>query len=291
MLMEPDEYTSQERALTDKAKELIEQHELDWGNGECFIQRDAGHSELYMTLEAPNHATVSVTVPAEADEKGLRRAMADGLLDFDPDEEFDEYWSREFAARNGFTPSGFLSGLQEDKAYFGLRSEALLHPGQSNAGQGNETIAEIRWMEEDLRHWLRDNDWPVTEENMDAMRDMISGRTLQDRSIEEGWEIIARRSPKTTARKHPTPSIRRTRPPRSMTPIPARRPSTSDIRIRLVHHPLCHGHGSWGILAAGRHLLGMGLGRRPRVSPRPHGAGHAMIPIDRRGLIRFHGNP
>ncbi|MDF4078794.1 hypothetical protein [Bifidobacterium longum] len=108
MLMEPDEYTSQERALTDKAKELIEQHELDWGNGECFIQRDAGHSELYMTLEAPNHATVTVTVPAEADEKGLRRAMADGLLDFDPDEEFDECWSREFAARNGFTPSGFL---------------------------------------------------------------------------------------------------------------------------------------------------------------------------------------
>ena len=128
MLMEPDEYTPQERALTDKAKELIEQHELDWGNGECFIQRDAGRSErseLYMTLEAPNHATVSVTVPAEADEKGLRRAMADGLLDFDPDEEFGECWSREFAARNGFTPSGFLSGLQEDKAYFGLRSEAL----------------------------------------------------------------------------------------------------------------------------------------------------------------------
>ena len=53
MLMEPDEYTPQERALTDKAKELIEQHELDWGNGECFIQRYAGRSELYMTLEAP----------------------------------------------------------------------------------------------------------------------------------------------------------------------------------------------------------------------------------------------
>ena len=81
MLMEPDEYTPQERALTDKAKELIEQHELDWGNGECFIQRDAGRSErseLYMTLEAPNHATVSVAVPAEADEKGLRRAWRTG---------------------------------------------------------------------------------------------------------------------------------------------------------------------------------------------------------------------
>ena len=76
MLMEPDEYTSQERALTDKAKELIEQHELDWGNGECFIQRDAGHSELYMTLEAPNHATVTVTVPAEADESSTNAGPA-----------------------------------------------------------------------------------------------------------------------------------------------------------------------------------------------------------------------
>ena len=139
MLMEPDEYTSQERALTDKAKELIEQHELDWGNGECFIQRDAGHSELYMTLEAPNHATVTVTVPAEADEKGLRRAMADGLLDFDPDEEFDECWSREFAARNGFTPSGFLSGLQEDKAYFGLLRRCFI-PVKATPGKATKRL-------------------------------------------------------------------------------------------------------------------------------------------------------
>ena len=56
--------------------------------------------------------------------------------------------------------------------------------------QGNETIAEIRWTEEDLRHWLKDHDWPDNNENMDAMRDMISARELRDRSIEEGWEII-----------------------------------------------------------------------------------------------------
>ena len=66
----------------------------------------------------------------------------------------------------------------------------MLHPDQSNAGQGNETIAEIRWTEEDLRHWLKDHDWPDNNENMDAMRDMISARELRDRSIEEGWEII-----------------------------------------------------------------------------------------------------
>ena len=217
MLMEPDEYTSQERALTDKAKELIEQHELDWGNGECFIQRDAGHSELYMTLEAPNHATVTVTVPAEADEKGLRRAMADGLLDFDPDEEFDECWSREFAARNGFTPSGFLSGLQEDKAYFGLRSEALLHPGQSNAGQGNETIAEIRWTEEDLRHWLKDHDWPDNNENMDAMPGNCgTAASRRDGRSSTRWWTTAGSPAKTKARrpKRPKPTIPRTRPTR-----------------------------------------------------------------------------
>ena len=66
--------------------------------------------------------------------------MADGLLDFDPDEKFDEYWSREFAARNGFTPSGFLSGLQEDKAYFGLRSEALLHPVKATPGKATKRL-------------------------------------------------------------------------------------------------------------------------------------------------------
>ena len=68
-----------------------------------------------MTLEAPNHATVTVTVPAEADEKGLRRAMADGLLDFDPDEEFDECWSREFAARNGSRPPASCPASRKTK--------------------------------------------------------------------------------------------------------------------------------------------------------------------------------
>ena len=149
--------------------------------------------------------------------------MADGLLDFDPDEEFDECWSREFAARNGFTPSGFLSGLQEDKAYFGLRSEALLHPGQSNAGQGNETIAEIRWTEEDLRHWLKDHDWPDNNENMDAMRDMISARELRGPQHRGGmgdastrWWTTAGSPAKTKARrpKRPKPTIPRTRPTR-----------------------------------------------------------------------------
>ena len=64
---------------------------------------------------------------------------------------------------------------------------------------------------------------PTNNENMDAMRDMISARELRDRSIEEGWEIIDARwwttagSPaKTKARrpKRPKPTIPRTRPTR-----------------------------------------------------------------------------
>lgn len=110
-MIDPSEYTPAERALVDKAKQLIERYELDYGNS--------------------------------------------------------------------------VNNLNDDQEYFGSQYLAILHPEQSN-----ETIAVIRWMEEDLRHWLRDNDWPVTEENMDAMRGMISGRALQDRSIEKGWEII-----------------------------------------------------------------------------------------------------
>ena len=74
MLMEPDKYTSQERALTDKAKELIEQHELDWGNGECFIQRDAGHSELYPRV--PRDALILFSI-----QRGVDIWQTDDALD------------------------------------------------------------------------------------------------------------------------------------------------------------------------------------------------------------------
>ncbi len=75
MLMEPDEYTPQERALTDKAKELIEQHELDWGNGECFIQRDAGHlRRCFIPIKAtPGKATKRLRRSA-----GRRRTFGTG---------------------------------------------------------------------------------------------------------------------------------------------------------------------------------------------------------------------
>lgn len=186
MLMEPDEYTSQERALTDKAKELIEQHELDWGNGECFIQRDAGRSELYMTLEAPNHATVSVTVPAEADEKGLRRAMGGRAPRLRPRRGV----RRMLVPRSSRQRNGIHALPASCPAFRKTKRISVSDLRRCFIRQSNETIAEIRWTEEDLRHWLKDHDWPDNNENMDAMRDMISAKELRDRSIEEGWEII-----------------------------------------------------------------------------------------------------
>ena len=73
----PSEYTPAERVLVDKAKQLIERYELDYGNSECFIQRNNGTDFLYTTLEAPNHGTVTATLPADSNARELRRAMAD----------------------------------------------------------------------------------------------------------------------------------------------------------------------------------------------------------------------
>lgn len=185
MMIDPSEYTPAERALVDKAKDLIERYELDYGNSECFIQRDNGTDFLYATLEAPNHGTVTATLPADSNTRDLRCAMAEACADFDAEEEFNELWSPEFSQHNNLSPIQFIHNLNDDQEYFGSQYLALLHPEQSN-----ETIALIRWTEEDLRQWLKNNDWPVTEENMDSMRDMIPGRTLQDRSIEKGREII-----------------------------------------------------------------------------------------------------
>ena len=185
MMIDPSEYTPAERALVDKAKDLIERYELDYGNSECFIQRDNGTDFLYATLEAPNHGTVTATLPADSNTRDLRCAMAEACADFDAEEEFNELWSPEFSQHNNLSPIQFIHNLNDDQEYFGSQYLALLHPEQSN-----ETIALIRWTEEDLRHWLKDHDWPDNNENMDAMRDMISARELRDRSIEEGWEII-----------------------------------------------------------------------------------------------------
>ncbi|KFI90844.1 hypothetical protein BISA_2216 [Bifidobacterium saguini DSM 23967] len=197
-MIDSEDYTPEERRVMEMAQDLIDLYELDSGNGECYIQHDAKpdgdeQSNLYMTLEAPYHGTITVTVPAHSDESGLRAAIGEAFLDFDADEEFNKFWSPEFGRFNNLSPSVFLAMLEADQQYFEDLYVPMTRPRKEppqRYGEGNGIIVEIRWTESDLRQWLEEHDWPVTEQNMGTMRDMISPRTLKDLSIEKGWEII-----------------------------------------------------------------------------------------------------
>ena len=104
--------------LADHAWWLLKDCDLIHGNAEVSLQ----NGRLYVTMEAPNHATISLNVPVmESDEEtigNLRTEMIDRMGRFDADEEFNELWSPEFAEHNGFTPSGFLKMLQKDEEHF-----------------------------------------------------------------------------------------------------------------------------------------------------------------------------
>lgn len=64
--------------------------------------------------------------------------------------------------------------------------------GSSGGVTGSVTTGEVRdgMTIAQTKAWFNGSDGPDNNENMDAMRDMISARELRDRSIEEGWEII-----------------------------------------------------------------------------------------------------
>lgn len=104
------------------AREIINYYWLDYNNAETELQEEI----LYMTVEAPNHATVEVSIDLSdwvlEDKKMVKkiilRAVAEKIRTFNADDEFDELWSDEFGKHNGFRPSEFIHMLQEDEEYF-----------------------------------------------------------------------------------------------------------------------------------------------------------------------------
>lgn len=55
----------------------------------------------------------------------------------------------------------------------------------------NETICTIRWTVEDMIEILQNNGFDCSEETIRRlMDDTPLKRVLEDRSIEEGWEIL-----------------------------------------------------------------------------------------------------
>lgn len=55
----------------------------------------------------------------------------------------------------------------------------------------NETICTIRWTVDDMFEILQNNGFDCSEDTIRRLMDDTSlKRTLEDRSIEEGWQIL-----------------------------------------------------------------------------------------------------
>lgn len=104
------------------AENIIDRYLLDYNNAEVYLQEGI----LYMTVEAPNHATIGVDVNLNdwalnnkrVAEKIILKAIVERIRTFDADDEFDDLWSTEFGRHNGFRASEFIKMLQEDEEFF-----------------------------------------------------------------------------------------------------------------------------------------------------------------------------
>ena len=70
------------------------------------------------TIQVPNNATWQIQFDKNDEIDDIISKTTEQLEDFDADERFTDFWSREFAERNGFRPSQFIRMLQEDEASF-----------------------------------------------------------------------------------------------------------------------------------------------------------------------------
>ena len=103
------------------AENIIDRYLLDYNNAEVYLQEGI----LYMTVEAPNHATVGLDINLndwslneKIAEKIILKAIVERIRTFDADDEFDDLWSTEFGRHNGFRASEFIKMLQEDETFF-----------------------------------------------------------------------------------------------------------------------------------------------------------------------------
>lgn len=65
-----------------------------------------------------------------------------------------------------------------------VKVESVQHGDQTN----DEFFAVIRWAEDDVQEALARRDLPLTQNNIDLVMDQ--GTVLEERSIEEGWEML-----------------------------------------------------------------------------------------------------
>ena len=73
------------------------------------------------------------------------------------------------------------------KTITSLQCEAFEYDGERDL---DEVICSIVWCVEDLLVAMHRSGIEVTDENVDRVLDGRFERTLRERSIEEGWEVI-----------------------------------------------------------------------------------------------------
>jgi len=90
---------------------------FDWidSSKTCYVTET---DEDYFVIEAPNNATWQIQFEKEDDIDDIIYKTKEQLEEFDADERFTDFWSKEFAEHNHFSPSQFIKMLQEDEASF-----------------------------------------------------------------------------------------------------------------------------------------------------------------------------
>lgn len=111
-------------------KNIAEENYL-WNRNSEIYELD---NEIFVSLEAGNHATVNVYFDldicedSESDINLLAYIIYEiihKLRKFDADDEFEQLWSVEFGKHNNFKPSEFLNMLQEDEEEFESTADKL----------------------------------------------------------------------------------------------------------------------------------------------------------------------
>lgn len=56
--------------------------------------------------------------------------------------------------------------------------------------KGPGTFGIVVWSDDDIREKLKEHELPVTEENVEKVRDSYAARHIDDTMTEAGWEVL-----------------------------------------------------------------------------------------------------
>jgi hypothetical protein len=77
------------------------------------------------SIEAPKNATWQIQFEKDDDIEEIIYKTIEQLEYFDANERFTEFWCKEFAESNGFTPLQFITMLKEDEETFRFLAREL----------------------------------------------------------------------------------------------------------------------------------------------------------------------